>query len=90
MNQRTYYSQEAEMRAQRERTLLVFAFMALGLGIGAALALLFAPKTGEQIRGELAHTFTGELDAGRDTLHRLEKDVNDLRKKVEDRLGDIR
>ena len=29
------------------------SFFCLGLGIGAAVALLFAPKPGEEIRGEL-------------------------------------
>lgn len=91
MNERTYYSKEAEERAQRERAVGILVFMALGLGIGAALALMFAPKSGEKIRKEIAESVEDRF--GRDankTLHRLEKDFNDLRKKVEDRLENIR
>jgi gas vesicle protein len=91
MNERTYYSHEAEMRAMRERAMAVGMFMLLGLGIGAALALMFAPKSGEKLRKELAEGVEDRF--GRDankTLHRLEKDFNDLRKRVEDRLESIR
>ena len=94
MNERTYYSKEAEERAQRERALGILVFMALGLGIGAALALMFAPKRGDQLRKELAESVEESMDGGRDSagkaVKRLEKDLGDLRKKVEDRLADIR
>lgn len=54
MSERMYYSKEAELRAQAERTFLAILFTGLGLSIGAALALLFAPVKGEQLRGELS------------------------------------
>jgi gas vesicle protein len=92
MNERTYYSREAEMRANREKALVVFLFLALGIGIGAALALLFAPKSGEQVRGDLAGAFEEGFDSGREAtmsaIQRLEKGVADLTKKVEERLGE--
>ena len=52
MSERMYYSKEAEQRAQAERTFLAILFTGLGLSIGAALALLFAPVKGEQLRGD--------------------------------------
>ena len=80
------------MRANRERALAVVIFMLLGLGIGAALALMFAPKSGSQIRAELADTVEDRFDSGREatnkTLQRLEKDFADLRKRVEERLSE--
>jgi len=92
MNDRIYYSRDAEMQAMRERALAVGIFMVLGLGIGAVLALMFAPKTGSQIRKELASEVEDRLDSGRETtnktLHRLEKDFADLRKRVEERLSE--
>ena len=92
MNDRTYYSREAEMRANRDRAVAVLVFMALGLGIGAVLALMFAPKSGEKLRSELAHSVNDSLDTGREAttkaVKNLEKDFNDLRKKVEERLAD--
>lgn len=92
MNDRIYYSRDAEMQAMRERALAVGIFMVLGLGVGAVLALMFAPKSGSQVRKELASGIDDRLDSGRETtnktLHRLEKDFADLRKRVEDRLSD--
>jgi len=90
MNDRVYYSREAEMQANRERAAAVLIFMALGLGIGAVLALMFAPKSGEKLRRELASNLGESLEGGRDAtnkaIHRLEKDFGELRKKVEERL----
>jgi len=90
MNDRIYYSHEAEMRANRDRAMAVLIFMALGLGIGAVLALMFAPKSGEKTRSELASTLGEGIETGREattkTIGRLEKDFADLRKKVEERL----
>jgi gas vesicle protein len=94
MNERTYYSKEAEERVQRERTMAVLVFMALGLGIGAALALMFAPKRGDQLRKELVDSVEDSVDGGRESagkaVKRLEKDLGDLRKKVEERIENIR
>jgi gas vesicle protein len=91
MNDRVYYSREAEMQVQRERAMAVLIFMGLGLGIGAVLALLFAPKSGEKTRAELEHSVKEGLEGGREAtnkaLKNLEKDFGDLRKKVEERLS---
>jgi gas vesicle protein len=83
MNDRIYYSREAEMRANRDKAMAVMLFMALGLGIGAVLALLFAPKSGDKTREELG----GALE---DRFSRVEKEVSTIGKKVEERLKDIR
>jgi gas vesicle protein len=90
MNDRVYYSRDAELRAQRERASAVLVFMALGLGIGTILALLFAPKRGEEVRSEIASTLGESFDSGREATNkavgRLEKDFSEFRKKVEERL----
>jgi gas vesicle protein len=90
MNQRIYYSKEAELQAQREKIAVIALFLSLGLGIGAVLALLFAPRSGEEIRKDLASTLEDSLDSGVETskkaLSRVEKDLKDLREWVEDRL----
>jgi len=91
---RTYYSREAEMRAAREKAALTFVFLLLGLGIGTALALLFAPRSGEETRHDISHATEGALNQGRDAvnpaLKRLEKEFAELRKRVDDRIGDLR
>ena len=55
MSERMYYSKEAKKKARTQRTLLALIFTALGLSIGAAIALLFAPMEGDEMRDELAH-----------------------------------
>ncbi len=38
------------------------AFLFIGLGVGAALGLLFAPKSGKQIRKDLRRSYEDTLD----------------------------
>jgi gas vesicle protein len=63
----------------------------LGVGVGAALALMFAPQSGRDIRHNLAKSVEGGLKDGQEAIDpmvkRLEKDFIDLRKKVEDRIS---
>ncbi|HLV33572.1 MAG TPA: YtxH domain-containing protein [Spirillospora sp.] len=84
MNNRIYYSQEAEQQAKRQQTLAMILFAALGVTIGAAVALLFAPKSGDQIRRELSSALEG-TDTSGDTLKRLEREFSDFRNRIEER-----
>jgi gas vesicle protein len=83
MNDRVYYSREAEMQASREKSMAVILFLAIGIGIGGLLALLFAPKSGDKMRKELAGTLE-------DRFNSVEKEVTRLGKQAEERLKDIR
>lgn len=89
-NDRIYYSHDAEMHAMHDRTMLAILFLTCGLGIGAALTLLFAPISGKSVRDDLSKTMGRGWNNGRDTLEpmvsRLEEELADLRKSVEDRL----
>ena len=88
---RTYYSHEAEQRAERERLKLVIVCLMFGLGIGSVLALLFAPAEGKRIREDLRRTVEESVHNGRDRVEpavdNLEKEVHNLRKKVVERLN---
>jgi gas vesicle protein len=90
MNDRIYYSHEAEMRANRDRIVAVFIFLALGVGVGTILALLFAPKSGEKTRAEIARSMEESLERGGEAtssaFKQLSKDFADMRKSVEERL----
>jgi len=83
MNERIYYSEDAKMRARREIGLLVLLTFGIGATIGSVLALLFAPKEGEEIREELAKGMEKRV-------HTVEKQLNELRDRVEDRVSDMR
>ncbi|MEP7290099.1 MAG: YtxH domain-containing protein [Chloroflexota bacterium] len=91
---RTYYSREAEEKAARDRAASTIIYLLLGVGIGTVLALMLAPNSGEKTRKNLVHSVEGSLNNGRDTveptLKRLEKEFADLRKKVDDRIGELR
>lgn len=88
---RTYYSHDAEMRAVRDRTILILFFLMFGLVFGSAMAILFAPATGKQTRDDLAKSMGEGLNNGRESLDmmikRLEDEFSDLRKNVEERLS---
>jgi len=90
---RIYYSHTAEMHAMRVMIRLTPLCLTIGLGIGAVLALLFAPASGKKIRDELAKTFEDGLQNGREAaepmVKRLEKDFDELRKNVEERVNTL-
>lgn len=46
-------------------------YLLVGAGIGATLALLFAPKSGRELRGEIAELSRKGAQAGRDAAHRV-------------------
>ena len=88
---RTYYSHDAEMRVARDRVALTVVCLLLGLGMGGVLALLFAPETGKKTRDDLVHTLEDSVNSGREFIHpavtQIEKDLAELRHKVEERLS---
>ncbi|MBZ0297264.1 MAG: YtxH domain-containing protein [Anaerolineae bacterium] len=91
---RIYYSREAEMQANREKTIAVILFLAFGLGVGAVLALLFAPRSGEQVRHEIGHALEDRFGNVEQELSgrfsRMEKDFSELSKRVDERLSELR
>jgi gas vesicle protein len=89
MNDRIYYSRDAEIQAMRDRNVAMLAVLVIGVTIGTALALLFAPRSGEKTRAQISDALEQGFDEGRkqgnETIERLEKDFADLRKRIEDR-----
>jgi gas vesicle protein len=94
MTDRVYYSKEAEKQASRERMTLVLVFLSLGLSIGAAIAMLLAPKSGEENRQAIASALEEGLKPVGETANKvvgqIGEQINSLRKTVEDRIADIR
>lgn len=93
MNDRIYYSREAEQMAAQQRTILALVVMLLGLGLGAVVALLFAPRKGEDIRNEIAKEAGTIYENGRETtnktLKELQKDFEKLRGDIEERMKNV-
>ncbi len=67
--------------------------MLLGLGLGAIVALLFAPRKGDEIRKDIAKNAEHLYDNGREStgkaLKELQKDFDKLRGDVVDRLKNV-
>lgn len=91
MSDRVYYSREAEMRAQRERTMMAIVLLGFGLGVGAIMALLFAPRSGEEVRRDITDRIEPGLERARDvtshTVENLQRDLTRLRDEMESRIG---
>lgn len=72
-------------RKQIPGAVLTFA---VGAGIGAAIALLFAPKSGEELRGEIAdgvHDGASQVrNTGRDLKRRAQKLADSTKEQVHD------
>jgi gas vesicle protein len=88
MSQRTYYSDEARQRAEVQVTFLVGISLVLGAVIGTIVAMLFAPKSGDETREDLAHTLEEQAERGRKAsekaVSQLEHQVNDLKKRFDE------
>ncbi|MDX1992429.1 MAG: YtxH domain-containing protein [bacterium] len=94
MNDRLYYSKEAERRVQQlhqqRQMTLAFSVLLLGMSMGAALAILFAPRSGSDTRKSLVdgleNAVEGGVGATSGAVEGLQKEFDRLRKDVEERL----
>jgi len=87
VNDRIYYSRKAEELVNRQRAVGAAVFLLVGLGIGTILALLFAPNVGEKTRKLIAEALEDGFKSGQETVwdatSQLEKEVPDLRQRLE-------
>lgn len=91
MSNRVYYTAEAEDLMKRRSLFTALAMLAVGLGIGALVAMLLAPGDGEKTRRVLADALEEGYRRGRqatdDALGQLERDIPNLRKRVDSLLS---
>jgi len=91
MSNRVYYTAEAEDLMKRRSLFTALAMLAVGLGIGALVAMLLAPEEGEKFRRAIADAVEEGYRRGRhatdEALGQLEKDVPNLRKRVDSLLN---
>jgi len=82
MNEYQRYGDYTEQSAEREGIGLggTFAFLLVGIGIGATLALLFTPKSGQELRGHLGRRY-------RNTMEGVTQRTKDLRERGSNLLG---
>ena len=64
-------------------------YLLIGTGIGAALALLFAPKSGMELRGEIADVTRKGYDATLDKAKDFRTQSNDVIKTVREKADSV-
>lgn len=91
MNERIYYSKEAELRARRSSTMVAILASLLGASAGIVVALLLAPRRGDEVRGELARGANEFLEGARQTGETLGEQagrtVQQVRERIEERVN---
>ncbi len=90
MQNRIYYSKDAERRVATEKFVLALVAVVGGLGLGAVIALLLAPQTGDRTRKQLEQgvekTFEEGKHQGAKVLEQVRRGVDDVRDEVEKRV----
>jgi gas vesicle protein len=64
------------------------AAFSIGLGVGAGLALLFAPKRGDELRSDIANRASGVANRASDLADRARDQFANVRNKVGNVRGD--
>jgi gas vesicle protein len=63
-------------------------YLLIGGGIGAVLALLFAPKSGEELRGDIADVTRKGIEKGRETAVQLQEKAGEYYEVTREKAGE--
>lgn len=64
-------------------------YLLIGGGIGAVIALLFAPKSGEELRGDIADATRKGLEKGKETAAHLQEVAGEYYEVSRERAGEF-
>src|SRR6266446_7409884 len=64
-------------------------YLLIGGGIGAVIALLFAPKSGQELRGDLADATRKGIDKSREAAQQLGERAGEYYEATRDRAADL-
>ena len=64
-------------------------YLLIGGGIGAVIALLFAPKSGVELRGDIADATRKGIEKGKETASQLQEKAGDYYEVTRDRAGEF-
>ena len=64
-------------------------YLLIGGGIGAVLALLFAPKSGQELRGDIADATRKGIDKSREAAQELSQRAGEYYEVTRDRANDL-
>lgn len=63
-------------------------YLLIGGGIGAILALLFAPKSGEELRGDIADVTRKGIEKGKETAGQLQEKAGEYYEVTREKAGE--
>ncbi|MCX7925509.1 MAG: YtxH domain-containing protein [Fimbriimonadales bacterium] len=72
---------------ERSGVLYLLAGIGLGVLIGAVIGLLFAPKSGEEIRGDLGQRLHDLSEKVRELSHQLSERAGEMGRNLRERVG---
>ncbi|MBA3786359.1 MAG: YtxH domain-containing protein, partial [Acidobacteria bacterium] len=64
-------------------------YLLIGGGIGAILALLFAPKSGEELRGDIADVTRKGIEKGKETATLVGEKAGDYYEVTREKAGEL-
>lgn len=64
-------------------------YLLIGGGIGAVVALLFAPKSGQELRGDIADVTRKGIEKGKETAGQLQERAGEYYEVTRDRAGEL-
>ncbi len=64
-------------------------YLLIGGGIGAILALLFAPKSGEELRGDIAEATRKGIEKSKETAAQLQERAGDYYEVTREKAGEL-
>lgn len=64
-------------------------YLLIGGGIGAILALLFAPKSGQELRGDIADATRKGIDRSREAAHQLGERAGEYYEATRERASEL-
>lgn len=64
-------------------------YLLIGGGIGAVLALLFAPKSGQELREDIAVATKKGIEKGKETAHHIQEAAEDYYEVTRERAGEM-
>lgn len=64
-------------------------YLLIGGGIGAVVALLFAPKSGEELRGDIADATRKGIEKGKETATQLQERAGEYYEVTRDKAGEL-
>ena len=77
-----------EYEREQTSTATKLSYLLIGGGIGAFLALLFAPKSGEELRGDIADVTRKGIEKGKDTASLVGEKAGDYYEVTREKAGE--